>query len=253
MADCLAEDFEFKNVSTNATKEQTTAVQRASGTIGQVLVKSLGTKTPENIPMLLQIAFQAYLASALGQTASSWVFEPGHNAFINSIYQSLRGVEAQVVSGRWRSLARVHIVHNWVSHPESLVKGIIAGFSDILLAAGCTAPQSDITSKVTSKFEQKIALLVELAGRLNKLFDEVISSDFEILVVRPGEKFESKNMEDTDSDQAGLQDASVLCATHLGLIKRVPVGTLWEKGRKQKMTALKAKVLLESFLDTEDE
>ena len=161
-------------------------------------------------------------------------------------------LEAQVVSGRWRSLARVHMVHDCVSHPEKLVKEIIVGFSDILLAAGCTAPQSDIISKVTCKFKQKIALLVELAVRLNKLFDEIISSDFEILVVQPGEKFESKNMEDTDGDQAGVQGASVLCATHLGLIKRVPVGTLWEKGGKQEMTALKAKVLLESFLDTED-
>ena len=92
MAECLAKDFEFKNMTTNATKEQITAVQRVSGTIGRVLAKSLGTKTPENIPMLLHIALQAYLASALGQTASSWVFEPGYNAFINSIYQSLRGV-----------------------------------------------------------------------------------------------------------------------------------------------------------------
>ena len=92
MADCLAEDSEFKNVTTNATKEQAVAVQRASGTIGQILAKSLGAKTPENIPMLLQIAFQAYLASILGQTASSWVFQPEHNAFINSIYQSLHGL-----------------------------------------------------------------------------------------------------------------------------------------------------------------
>jgi hypothetical protein len=84
------------------------------------------------------------------------------------------------------------------------------------LAAGCTIPQSDIISKVTSKFEDKI-------------------------------------MEDADGDQAGIREASVLCATHLGLIKRLPVGTLWERGKKQKITVLKAKVLLESFLNTEDE
>ena len=83
------------------------------------------------------------------------------------------------------------------------------------------------------------------------MFDEVISSDFEVFIARPGEKFEDKTMEDADGDQPVIQQASVLCATHLGLIKRLPVGTLWEKGKKQKITVLKAKVLLESFLNVE--
>lgn len=160
--------------------------------------------------------------------------------------------EAQAISGRWRVLSRIHIVHSWISEPGSLVKGIIAGLSDILLAASCTALESDIISMITSKFEERISLLVGYAGRLNKLFDDVISSDFEVLAVRPGEVFEARNMEDTDDDQVMIQEGVVLCATHLGLMKRVPEGTLWERGRKQKVTVLKAKVLLESFLSTED-
>ena len=39
--------------------------------------------------------------------------------------------------------------------------------------------------------------------------------------------------------------------THLELIKRVSVGSLWQKGKKQKIAVLKAKVLLESSLDME--
>ena len=120
------------------------------------------------------------------------------------------------------------------------------------MAAGCTASQSDIVSTVTSQFEQRISSLVELAVRLGKMFDEVISSDFEVFIARPGEKFEDKVMEDTDGDQVGVKEETVLCATHLGLVKRMPMGTsLWEKGKKQKITVLKAKVLLQSFLDDE--
>ena len=80
------------------------------------------------------------------------------------------------------------------------------------------------------------------------MFDEVMSSDFEVFIAGPSEKFKDKMMEDAegDSDQTGIQDASVLCATHLGLIKRLPVGTLWERGKKQKMIVLKARVLFES-------
>ena len=121
------------------------------------------------------------------------------------------------------------------------------------MAAGCAVPRSDIISNVTFKFEEKITLLVELAGLLGKMFDEVISSDFEVFIAGPGEKFEDKTMEDADGDQAVIQEASVLCVTHLGLIKRLPVGTLWERGKKKKITVLKAKVLLESFLNAEDE
>lgn len=132
----------------------------------------------------------------------------------------------------------------------SPIRRITEGLSDILLSAGCTATQSDVISRVTSRFKEKITLLVELAWRLNKLFDDVISGDFEVFIVRPGEKFEEEDMEDTDGDQTGIQDGPVLCATHLGLIKQIPVGaSLWEKGKKHTVMVLKAKVLLESFLD----
>jgi len=245
MADCLAEDFEFENVTTNPTQEQTSAAQKASDRVGHVLAKSLGTNRPEDIPMLLQIALQAYLASALFQAASCWALEPEYNSFI----QRLRRVEAPAISGRWRSRARVHIVPNWNGRPESLVKAILTDIFDILLAAGCTAPQSDIISKVTSKLEEKITLLVELAGLLNKTLCEVISSNFEVFIAVPGEKFEDELMEDANSDQPGIQEAPVLCATHLGLTKRLPPGSLWGK---KTITVLKSKVLLESFLNTED-
>ncbi|KAF8122247.1 hypothetical protein EV363DRAFT_1183239 [Boletus edulis] len=244
MANCFMEDFEFQNVTVKPTGAQISAVQGASRAIGQVLAESLRTRTSEYTPMLLQIAFQAYLVSTLGQ---AWVLGPSRNRFITSIYQSLRRVEAQFDSGRWRSLAR----HSNHSYPESLVEGIIVGFSDILLAAGCTAPQSDIISRIVSKLKRRIALLVELSGRLNKTVGEVGSNDLEILVVLPGEKFESKYMEYADGEQAAVQDATVLCTTRFGLMKRIPVGTLWEKGKKQKMVVLKVEVLLQSFLNTE--
>ena len=67
----------------------------------------------------------------------------------------------------------------------------------------------------------------------------------------PGEKFNVRLMEDVDGVQAWIEDESVLCTTHLELTKRVPVGSLWQKGKKQKIAVLKAKVLLESSLDME--
>ena len=93
MVDCLVENLEFQDVATNSTKEQVSAVDKVSDRIGRILVKSLATPDPrKSIPMLLQAAFQAYLTSALSTAASSWTFEPGHNAFIYGIYQRLCSV-----------------------------------------------------------------------------------------------------------------------------------------------------------------
>ena len=158
--------------------------------------------------------------------------------------------EAQAISGRWRTLARG--LHR-STHPEIFVSGILTGLSDILLAAGCTASQSDIVSTVTSQFEQRISFLVELAARLGKMFDEVISSDFEVFIALPEAEFDDEMMEEeVDGKQVEVKEKTVLCATHLGLVKRMAMGTsLWEKGKKQEITVLKAKVLLQSFLDDE--
>ena len=273
MADSLVQDFEFKSMATDTTEKWTSLVRRVSGHIGLVLANALRS-SPQEVLLFLQIALQVHLVTVLGQIASAWALDAGHNSFIDGIYQTLRGVgersnsetrclfqltrkiisiEAQATAGRWRALARLYNFHDGVSHPESVVKRVITDISDIVLVAGCTASQSDIIGTITSKFEDRLTLLVTLAGHLNKSFNEVISSDFEVFLARPGDAFQSKNMEESDEGQARGQERSVvLCTTHLGLLKQVPVGTLWEKGKKQEVMVLKAKVLPESFLDTEN-
>ena len=144
--------------------------------------------------------------------------------------------------------------HSQSTPQESLVNGIITDLSDILVAAGCTAPQSDIISKVTSEFKQRITSLVKLAARLGKMFNEVISSNFEVFTAQPGDKLDGETMEDTNGCHAGANKETVLCATHLGLTKWIPVGpSLWEKGEKRTVMVLKAKVLLVFFLDMENQ
>ena len=92
IADCFLQDFGFRTSTTDLTDERTAAVERASSRIGKDLTASLSTIDAEYIPLLLQIAFQAYLASALFAAASSWTSEPGHHAFIYGMYDKLRNV-----------------------------------------------------------------------------------------------------------------------------------------------------------------
>ena len=67
MADCLTRGFKFES----PTKERVDVVQRVSNSIGSVLGTSLRMGAPKDIHILLPVAFQACLASALYRIASA--------------------------------------------------------------------------------------------------------------------------------------------------------------------------------------
>ena len=94
---------------------------------------------------------------------------------------------------------------------------------------------------------------MSIAGQLNKMIGEIVSADFQVLVVRPVQIFEETTMED-DMDDSGegqgvpsgtARGQKVLCSTQLGMVKQ----TQLESGDKDRLTVIKAKVILESFLD----
>ena len=77
------------------------------------------------------------------------------------------------------------------------------------------------------------------------MIGEVVSIDFEVIVVRPVQMFEETTMEDVDDPRETPTGQKVLCSTELGMMKRVQL----ESGDNDKLTVIKAKVILESFLD----
>jgi hypothetical protein len=114
-------------------------------------------------------------------------------------------------------------------------------------------------SELSSMFQKKILAAVSLGVRLNQMIGGVVSGDFEVFVVRPGEMFHGGMMEeDTDGSGDGppVQGTAggtetvqtVLCTSEFGLTKWVQLGT----GEKETKTVIKAKVILESFLDSEN-
>lgn len=101
-------------------------------------------------------------------------------------------------------------------------------------------------------FETNILSAVSLAERLNQMIGGVISGDFEVFIVRPSTTFHEEMMQE-DMDGSGTGKAqTVLCTSELGLTKRVQLGMGEEKETETKMV-IKAKVILESFLDGESE
>lgn len=171
--------------------------------------------------------------------------------------------EGQAVSGNWRALTRAHTLPACISDPETVQTydtNIITGFSDILVAAGCTAPRTDTTSALWTKFAEKVHHFVSLAGQVNKIIGVgVISEDFEVLVVWPEDVFNDRRMEDSYDSGERIQgreghQEEVLCATDLGLMQRIKVGAgAGEKRKPSELVVMKPKVALMSVLDIIDE
>ena len=169
--------------------------------------------------------------------------------------------EGQAISGNWRALTRAHTLPACISDPElahTIDTTIISSFSDVLLAAGCTASKSDITSALWSKFGEKIHHFVSLAGQVNKITGVgVISEDFEVLVIWPDVGFDERTMEDSyDNGDRGTEERqeTVLCATELGLMQRMRVGAgAGQKGKPSELIVIKPKVALVSVIDIIDD
>ncbi|KAF9218709.1 hypothetical protein BS17DRAFT_719808 [Gyrodon lividus] len=266
MAESMVELFDpWMTMRESRTDEQAAGGTRASAKIGGVIAHFLGTKKHKDDPILIQIAFQAYLTYMLRWIACSWIIggEEEHDLFIDTIYQSVRDKEAQAISGRWRALTRAHVPHTQFDELQLTFKiatKMISDLSDILLTAGCTTSKSDIASGLSSKFREKISFLVSLAIRVNKIIGEdVTSGDLEVLVVPPGTAFDGTMMEDSYEDGSsqrarGGRVPKVLCATDLGLRKKTRVGMVGEKEKQWEITVLlKPKVALESVVDIMDE
>ena len=116
-----------------------------------------------------------------------------------------------------------------------------------MLAAGCNAARDNLSSKIASQFEEKITSLARLAGSLQIMLEN--ASDFKVFLAQSGGRFDGAEFEDENADDTeGIitQGGLVLCATSIGLIKQMPSGV----GQKERVMVLKAKVLLESLLDS---
>ena len=88
MAECILEGLGPR--ATKLTKEQGSAAQRVSQSIGQALTGCLSSKERNDVALYLQIAFQAYLTYHLHSVIPSWTVKKDRNEFINEIYEQLQ-------------------------------------------------------------------------------------------------------------------------------------------------------------------
>ncbi|KAH0836422.1 hypothetical protein J3R83DRAFT_8025 [Lanmaoa asiatica] len=281
MAEWAVGNFMFETPPPDQTSMQTIKQTRTSKVLGMRFVQLLGEKMHRDNPIVVEMAFRAYLTYELFWIASSWSTgqQQSHNAYIDGIHQRMqeggerhriywRGVltrhttvmtEGQAISGNWRALTRKYTFPDCMNDRELAHKidsMLVSGCTDILLAAGCTTAKSDIESGLWSKFAEKMHHFVSLAGQVNKIIGMgVISEDFHVVVVAPEAIFDKKDMEDSydndDKDQGTKgRPEIVLCATELGLLQRGRVGAgAGQGGEPSESIVMKPKVALASVMD----
>ena len=115
------------------------------------------------------------------------------------------------------------------------------GLHEIVVVAGCAVSRS-VARQHFLKFEENLRSIVSLARSLREKVAGMVSGDFEVLAVHPGQEFKEADMclmggERPPTGSAG----TVLCMTQAGLTKWMPEGP---KGEKMRTTVMKAEVVL---------
>ncbi|EIW80669.1 hypothetical protein CONPUDRAFT_82793 [Coniophora puteana RWD-64-598 SS2] len=245
-------------------EERTFATQRMGSILGAKMVEHLAGKNHGEEPILLQIAFQAYLARVLEWVVGAWlVGDPTLNSFLDTLYSQVK----TTVLGKWRAMTRAHLLASQPDRTRALnhiSTTLLDGLAHILLAARCTTPPGDVKRALADKYTHRFALLAGLALDVNRVIGEdVTSSEYEVLAVKSGVVFERGEMEDAYDDghshshshshSAGNGSAAkVLCPTDLGLVQRTKLAG-GREGRWDVKVLLKPKVALESVVDFMDE
>ncbi|KAG9315345.1 WD40-repeat-containing domain protein [Chiua virens] len=228
-------------------EEQSSAAQRASTTIKRTLVLRLSGKSRNDMALVLPNLFQAYLACHLHRIISSWTLENGCDALVEGMYDRLRLSESQTSCGQWRSLTRTYIFPELASDPDGLITATVQGLVDIAVAAGCAVSVSAARSKISSRFRNRISLIISTAGELSKSIGDALAADFKLLAVQPAQVFDETTME-VDRARGTLRGQKVLCTTHLGLSKEVLTESPEKRNRLAVTTVIKSKVLLNASL-----
>lgn len=248
MAESMAESFGFESGRVKG-NEETALFQQVGTTIGAGLAHFLSTKSHTEDPILIQIAFQTYIARYLCWLSTAWIASGGKER-VGTADQSNT---TQTVTTAWSALSHIlskHLQFDDVQLCSAATSKIIAGLAEILLVAGCDGTRSQLCDTLKQKFSEKISLLAKSGMRINRLIINSIDRGLDVVVIKPATVFDSTSMDDGYDDGERDKNAAnnrILCPTDIGLWQR-------SKGSNAGVRILlKPKIALESVVDNLDD
>lgn len=201
-------------------------------------------------PTLVGLALQAAMATCIARAMSTFALglPSKSEVVLSQVYSHIFVAEPQPTSSRWRALTHkhVHTLYPGLADysSEELRETICRWTSDILVAA-CATQASSSRSWVRETFGEQVCRIVKaVAGIAQICKEEIMSTNFDVIMVEPGQLFDQRTM--TDSFGVGSLGV-VLATTELGLRRMTRRGG--ERVVEQQLL-VRPKVILDSVATT---
>lgn len=223
------------------------AAAAIEGWVGSALPGLLSTQYRGNA-VLLQAALQAMAVAFSSWISSSYSFMHEHDQILDETYKYVMNSESQIVLGRWRALTHRYAKQGMPNLVDELTKMFIGDVRNLLLVAGSSALQIDnLISRTRENFRSVVDAAIKLRAAIG---EDVISCDFETILIHPGDAFDAAGMIDAfEGVTAGPASKNVLCTAGLGLRRCRKVKMDGDANSQWEVTVLqKPQVVLQSAI-----
>ena len=154
-----------------------------------------------------------------------------------------------MVLGRWRALTHKYAKQGMPNLVDELTKMFVTDVRNLLLVAGSSTTQIDT---LIARSRDNLRAIIDAAIKLRAAIGEdVISCDYETILIHPGDKFDAATMEDSFEGSAAKAGGSsnVLCSSGLGLRRCAKIKMEGDAGTQWEVKVLaKSQVILQSSI-----
>ncbi|RPD55187.1 hypothetical protein L226DRAFT_470729 [Lentinus tigrinus ALCF2SS1-7] len=204
----------FRVAETPDPDRVTPAFDRAREAVGPVMAELLETIQHQEDPILIDIALKADMVGFAAEIASAWDFQHQSKSVFTGVYKQMRRSESQLACAQWRSHARKYSkqrLYNGRDLATGFAHQLAERIADLLTVAGSSTSSDDICATYTSHLETIVRTALELQRTIG---EEVTSCDYEVLVVRIDEVYDTAQMED-------IYNGEIVAAGPPGIVPRV--------------------------------
>ncbi|KAI0750430.1 hypothetical protein C8Q74DRAFT_1374016 [Fomes fomentarius] len=246
-----------------AESEGATKRLRNSRLCGESLLKALSaSKHGDGFhSTIVQLALQSVLVQYVQRLCTMWYLGQHDpvGPLMDDLYSHLKRQERPSVAGRWRALSRAHLMALFLEDKGSSVLSdyedmLMAHLMDILLSGlHFSSSHHSLLQRVQEACGIALHNITTHALELRAVTGErIVSRDLELVLPKPGERFDTHRMENEDSCdgmEGDMREDVIFCTTQLGLIREEWYSGDGREPYAHAVTLLKPKVILASAVD----
>ncbi|KAJ7707628.1 hypothetical protein B0H17DRAFT_918136 [Mycena rosella] len=226
------------------------AMQDTSARLGPSLAGLLSARERNaQDPTLVGLALQSAMATCVARAMSAFALglPSKSDVILSQVYSHIFLIEPQPTSSRWRSLTHkyVHSLYPGLSaHAAQDLRETICRWTSDILVAACAAQDASSRAWVRETFGEQIERMVKSVAGIAQIYkEEIMSTNFDIILVESGQLFDERIMTDALGVGVGGSHGTVLGTTELGLRRMTRKG---EDRTVEQQLLVRPKVILDS-------